>query len=173
MKANSKVRGRKPLTQDLLRKHLEYRDGHLYWIRPRAKCVKVGQKFGCINKDGYVSGRLYSKTYDEHKLVWLYFTGEWVTMIVDHKNGIRNDNRIGNLRLVTRQQNRFNSKANAGTKSKYKGVTWYSNMKKWRARLTHNGKPIHLGYYECEVEAAKAYDNYADKVHKEFTRKNL
>ncbi len=79
--------------------------------------------------------------------------------VVDHKNRNGLDNRKENLRLVSQQENNWNSErgANKGS-SKYKGVNYDKAHQKYRATLCHNGGKIHLGYFENESDAAKAYD---------------
>ena len=155
------------ITQDLLREHFEYRDGHLRWAKPTARNVKVGQQFGCCNSEGYIFGGLRGKIYLEHRLIWLYHKGEWPKDQIDHINGIKWDNRIENLRECTHQQNQFNKKS-YGKTSEHKGVLWHKSNKKWQARYCYNGKRHHLGYYETEEEAAKAYRKATEHLHKEY-----
>ena len=81
--------------------------------------------------------------------------------VVDHINHNGLDNRKENLRLVTRSQNNQNSRSNKNSSSQYKGVYWYKSYNKWRAKLAHRGKSIHVGYFSCEHEAALAYNKKA------------
>lgn len=37
------------VTQELLKEHFEYRDGHLWWVKPTANCIKISQQFGCYD----------------------------------------------------------------------------------------------------------------------------
>lgn len=74
----------------------------------------------------------------------------------DHINGDKLDNQRGNLRIVTKSQNQWNRKKQAGS-SKYKGVYWNKNTKRWHVQLQMNGKKVWLGYYPTEHEAAAAY----------------
>jgi len=94
--------------------------------------------------------------------------------IVDHrdKNGLNNTRE--NLRIATASQNNANSKRgmNRG-KSKYKGVCRDEKCGKWRAGIKHQNKHIHLGMFEDEIEAAKAYDEAAKKYHGEFAVLNF
>lgn len=93
-------------------------------------------------------------------------------MVVDHKNLDTLDNRRDNLRVCTNQQNIFNSKPMKNKSSRYKGVSWNKVIKKWEAYISPNGKQIALGYYENEIDAAKAYNKAALKYYKEFARLN-
>jgi hypothetical protein len=64
--------------------------------------------------------------YREHRLAWLYMTGEWPTHEIDHINGDRVDNRFCNLREATASENRWNSRKRVNNTSGYKGVSWDS-----------------------------------------------
>ena len=155
------------IAQELLKEHFEYRDGHLWWIKPRQR-VKVGQQFGTYHRDGYRHGMLKGKVYKEHRLIWLYHCGAWPKEYVDHINGVRDDNRIENLREATVQQNQFNRKSLVGATSQYKGVCWYKQSKKWLVKYRYKGKRYHVGYYETETEAAEAYRKATEHLHKDY-----
>jgi len=65
------------------------------------------------------------------------------------------------------------SKANRGRKhnnssSKYRGVSWFKRDQCWRGWLNYNSKQIHLGYFDSAIAAAKAYNQAALELHKEF-----
>lgn len=70
----------------------------------------------------------------------------------------------GNLRWVSAKTQAENSTGGTRGKSKYKGVTWAKTQGKWMVRLMVSGKRKLIGYYSCEVEAAKSYDNYIDFI---------
>lgn len=85
--------------------------------------------------------------------------------IADHINHNTLDNRKGELRIVTPQQNTYNRRPHKNSSSKYKGVAWYKKGKKWQSQIMWpKGKPIFLGYYKNEIEAAKRYDKEAKKL---------
>lgn len=96
---------------------------------------------------------------------------------IDHINGDGLDNRKVNLRIATIQQNAQNSRKqksykNKPTSSKYKGVTWASDKRKWKAQISINEKPTSIGYYDQEIDAAKAYDKKAIELRGTFARIN-
>jgi hypothetical protein len=59
------------------------------------------------------------------------------------------------------------------SRSRYKGVDWAKDMKRWRARILVNGKRIYLGSFENEIDAAKAYDEAAKRYHGDFAALNF
>lgn len=112
--------------------------------------------------NGYITIQLYldKKGYQlrGHQLAWYITYGEVVDCI-DHINGLKDDNRISNLRSVTNQENHFNE-------TKAKGYYWCKSKNKWRAKITLNGKNIYLGSYKIEDEARAAYLKAKEKYHK-------
>jgi hypothetical protein len=125
----------------------------------------LGIKGGIITtkKTGYVvieivyNGKMYPLF--AHQFAW-YVTNKEVVDCIDHINGDRCDNRIDNLRSVTRQQNQFNM-------NNVKGYCKYHKSNKWRAYIKLNKKQIHLGLFNSEEEARKAYVD-AKKVYHVF-----
>jgi hypothetical protein len=116
-----------------------------------------------INKyDGYSRFQLHdgNKSYNlrGHQFAW-YFIYKQAVNELDHINGIRDDNRICNLRSVNRQQNNWN-RVNA------KGYHWHKSSNKWAAQIRLNSKAFHLGLYNTEEEARNAYLQAKEKYHK-------
>lgn len=91
-------------------------------------------------------------------------------MFVDHIDGDPLNNRRANLRLVTPSENAANAAARGG-KSKYRGV--FQARAKWAAQIAKAGVRIHLGTFDTEEEAARAYDAAAADIHGSFARLNL
>ncbi|MFH1371421.1 MAG: AP2 domain-containing protein [Planctomycetota bacterium] len=95
-------------------------------------------------------------------------------LLVDHRNCNSLDNRRDNLRLATNSQNQCNRvKNDPKASSRYKGVCLHKPKGKWTAFIRHKGKRTWLGYFDCEIDAAKAYDEAARKYHKDFARLNF
>tara|TARA_R110000822_G_scaffold221854_1_gene355367 strand:+ start:925 stop:1410 length:486 start_codon:yes stop_codon:yes gene_type:complete len=78
-------------------------------------------------------------------------------LVIDHINDIKTDNRVENLQIVTQ---RFNCRKTQGKNtSQYKGVSWQTKGKRWRADININKKKIYLGLFIDEYEAHLAYQN--------------
>lgn len=92
----------------------------------------------------------------------------------DHINGDGLDNRRCNLRVCTQTQNTRNQKLSRRNSSGYKGVKYNESaiLHPWQARITFNGRVLHLGVFTTAVEAAKCYDCAAIHYHGEFARTN-
>ena len=143
--------------------------GNFYWLKSRSG--NKGKVAGAVDVNGYRrimfgSNRHGAKRYLAHRLVWLYVYGDWPDGQIDHKNGDRDDNRIGNLRLASASQNQWNCKTPKNNKSGYKGV--YSDRGYWRAVIRKNGKPKYLGYFDTPELAHAAYCQAANEMHGEF-----
>ena len=93
-------------------------------------------------------------------------------LYVDHINGNGLDNRRSNLRIVTKQQNTFNSAHKGGT-SKYKGVCLEKESGMWKAYITKDGKKKSIGRFALEDDAARAYDKEAISLFREHAKLNF
>jgi len=110
------------------------------------------------------------KVYQAHRLAWIYMTGEWPRLGVDHINTDSLDNKWNNLRLATTQQNGANRGLPQNNTSGFKGVHWNESNKAWKAQIKHNGVRIHLGYFTDPELAHAAYCAKARELFGEFAR---
>mgnify|MGYP003706390801 CR=1 FL=1 len=130
--------------------------GDLKWKNPRARRVKPGDSAGNSNPNGYISVAVKSCSYQAHRLAWLIHYGRWPKHHIDHVNGDTRDNRIRNLREVSHAENCRNQKLHSTNSSGVVGVSWYKPIQKWRARITVNGRDIHLGCFTQKPDAIAA-----------------
>ncbi len=96
-------------------------------------------------------------------------------MFVDHINHNGLDNRRANLRPATQAQNARNRRKQqkSNVHSKYKGLTWYKREKRWAVRVMVNRESKFIGYFNNELDAARAYDQAAREYHGHFASLNF
>lgn len=148
------------LTQQYLKDHFEYvpETGELFRtvILDRWGNKALTRKsVGTLRSDGYLEVAINKRTYKIHRLVFLYVTGKWPTE-VDHINGDRADNRLINLRDVSKSVNMRNKKIHFNNTSGHPGVTWFTDTCQWRARVNFNGVRYSLGLFDTIEEAIAA-----------------
>ena len=132
-----------------------FETGKLYWkVRRGGPAIKGGEVGSFVG--GYLKVKLKGKSYPVHRIMWLLAYGEHPDRFVDHINGDRVDNRLCNLRLVTKAENAKNRLATKGSKSGLNGVTWRKDNLKWRAYIRWDNNLEHLGSYDDFFEAVCA-----------------
>lgn len=122
-----------------------------------------------LTKDGYYKVSLQknnkAKTFKIHQLIaitFLNYTLKGFEYVCDHINNIPTDNRLENLQVITHRENL--SKDKNGT-SKFTGVSWCKQTKKWRSSIRINGKSKSIGRFNCELKAAYTYQNELNKLN--------
>lgn len=128
--------------------------------------VKVGDVAGAKNQKGYINIMVCGRLHPAHRLAWLYVHGIWPQGQIDHINGIRDDNRIGNLREATNAQNKQNMHgARSDSKTGLLGVRWNDRHQCWQARIMVDGKGRHLGNFDTAEDAHAAYLSAKRELH--------
>lgn len=154
------------LTQKDLKGLLEYntKSGNFFWKVDRNQHILKGMLAGQENKEGYVRINIKGRKTYAHRLAWLYVYGEWPDGEIDHINEKPNDNRIENLRVVSRKTNVLRHKKRSHkTNDLPIGITWHGQSKKYWVRL--KGKS--LGLY-TNLEQAKRVRKEALEADKDY-----
>lgn len=94
-------------------------------------------------------------------------------VMIDHVNHDTLDNRRSNLRICNNRQNQWNQKKHRDSKSKYRGICWHRDYEMWMARISGPNGRITIGFFEDEIEAARAYDSFATSLYGEFAHLNF
>jgi hypothetical protein len=158
------------MTKEEVLNFFEYKNGILYWKKNQSN-VKSGSIAGNQRQDGYIDIGFKGKLIRAHRLIWLLHHG-YVPDFLDHINGIRNDNRIENLRVATRPQNQMNLKKFKNNSSGYSGVYWHKRCNKWAARIQVNCKSKHLGLFTKIEDAINVRKIAEQKFFGEFARQS-
>ena len=110
---------------------------------------------GTKDKHGYLVYNILGKQFKVHRLIWLLETKEWPIGIIDHEDGVKDNNKFGNLKDTTQKVNcnNPNNRNRSDNISGVKGVSWDSNKNKWCVRLQTKGNYKFMGYYENKDEA--------------------
>ena len=153
------------LSQELL-KELFTLNEHGQLIR-NFRCGKApkGSHSICEDKDGYLTIGINKKLYRTHRVVWMYVHGSFPDGDLDHINRNKKDNRIENLRVVTKSQNRQNITAHKNNKSGMKGVWLHKQTKRWCSTIGLNSKNKYLGSFSTKEEAQAAYMAASKVLH--------
>jgi hypothetical protein len=142
-----------------IRDKLKYspQDGRFTWKVAASRRYQAGRAAGSINGRGYRGIMIEGKWYAAHRLAWLYVYGQWPSGQIDHINGVRDDNRIANLRDVGQEVNLQNHRqARASSKTGLLGVSAVPGDK-FIARIKSGGVKVHLGTFATADDAHAAY----------------
>lgn len=129
--------------------------GRLLWLVDRGGKARAGMHAGSVNGRGYRYVRVSYRIYAAHRLAWLLAHGDWPNGEVDHINGDKLDNRLANLRVVTRRQNTQNRREHR--EGRLVGCSFSRQKGRWHARIMNQGCAHSLGLYDTEQEAHEAY----------------
>lgn len=140
---------KKRISEEELKKSLHYdRETGRFTRKIRtSNRIKAGDVAGTLTPHGYIQIHVNSIIFMAHRLAWLYVYGYLPESDLDHINRDKSDNRIENLREVSRQCNTRNTGNLITNTSGVKGVCWFKPFKKWIGQIVVDGKNKNLGYY--------------------------
>lgn len=144
------------------RLHYDPLSGKLYWKARPDNPKKWNDRYAGLEAftanhgSGYKVGAVDSKNYLAHRIVWAIHYGEWPDGEIDHIDHDRANNKIENLRCVSRVENCHNMSAYKTNTSGATGVYWFGARNKWKVEIWVARKKIHIGYYEDFHEAVTA-----------------
>lgn len=129
-----------------------YSDGRLYWKVSNSPRIKIGNEAGVFGRSKYHRVGVGNNVYLTHRLIWKMLKGEEPPKYLDHINQNKFDNRIENLRSVTKSQNQLNNKA--------KGYRFHKASGKWTSQIMVNRKQVYLGIFDTENMAEEHYQDF-------------
>ena len=160
----------KELTAEAARELLDYcpetgkviwKERGLHWFKSKGTHKAWNSRFsgeeaGDTRHDGYVRVCLLYKRYLLHRVVWLWVYGSWPTKDLDHINHDPSDNRICNLRSVTRTENCRNSSLSKCNSSGTTGVGWKPRARMWEVRISADDGVRYIGAFHKKDDAIEA-----------------
>lgn len=127
-----------------------------------------GKPAGSISDQGYIRIKLQDRSYQAHRLAWLYMTGRKPVEQIDHIDGDRLNNKFSNLREASRLQNNHNSVSKSYVNNLPRGVAIAHPSGRFKAYIRTDGRQKHLGTFDTPEEASEFYQLAADMLHGEF-----
>jgi hypothetical protein len=157
---------------DVLRSLFRYNPetGDIFWISPGKGKIKK-KAAGTQELSGYKGIVINGKRIRAHIIAWALYHNRWPADQLDHINGIKNDNRIANLREATNRQNGKNLKIKSNNTSGTTGVGYDKINDKWRATIKVDGRQISLGRFVKIEDAIRARKHAEIKYFGEWRRK--
>jgi hypothetical protein len=134
------------------------------WEAKRWNRKWAGTEAKRMNPQGYISIRIKKDQTLGHRAAWLFHYGEWPSGHIDHINGIRNDNRICNLRIANPVANGRNRKVPKNSKTGIPGVCFKPHIKKFQVQIGGAERALVIGRFEDFFEACCARKS-AEVIH--------
>jgi hypothetical protein len=143
-----------PLDAWEVNKTFRLNNGVLERYLPTGKWRKVNIS---PDRSGYKRIRINNRQYLLHRILWVLRNNKDIPngMEIDHINGIKSNNSLDNLRIVSREENQQNRKCHR--RGKLLGTTYLKRKKSWQAQINIEGKTKYLGCFKTEQEAHQAY----------------
>lgn len=160
------------LTAQEVRELFEYNNltGELKW-KTTGKGRKLNKIAGSKDRHGYLQTRIHKKIYFNHRLIWLHVYGEWPQQVIDHIDGNPLNNKIQNLRDVSRRTNQENQRkaASSNKTTKLLGSSLNKSTGKYVSTIQVNKKTIYLGLFKTPEEAHQKYLQAKRELHQGAT----
>lgn len=146
--------------------------GFLIW--KHSKQGRTKKVSGSQDKSGYSRVCIDYQRYMVSRIIWIFHNGDIPgDHEIDHIDSDPTNNKIENLQLVNKAQNRQKRRAMRNNTSGYRGVSYNKSKSKWFATICANGTRIRLGYFNDLEEAARAYDRASIQYHGDFANTNF
>lgn len=150
---------KKRLTESFFRENFYSENGRVFVKKTYNSYVRVGQEVGCSTKT-YNYIRVFGYNYGRHKVVWVLNGGSF-SDVIDHINRDKQDDRIENLRAVTKSQNEINTGARKNNKLGEKNISICSSTGKYVVQIYRSGK-----LYKKRFDILKKAKDYRDTLCK-------
>lgn len=144
-----------------LQEAFEIVDGKI-WRKEYLDCRNRKQGGYFINNvnnqgNGYCQVRFKKQFILYHRLLWILYHGPIpAELVVDHRDGVKLNNSISNLRLLTHRENLQNQYKHREDGA-IPGVNWFKRGNRWKAQIWVEGKSIFLGLFDSQLAAFDAY----------------
>jgi len=163
-----------PLTADELRERLDYipstgafwwkeRPGNTWW-----NAAFAGKAAGSLSGTGYIYINVHKLSYRTGRLAWLWMTGKWPVVEVDHIDHDPTNNAWSNLREADRNQNSQNRKIQRNNSTGTRGVSYSTRRDQFIVRVMVNKQTHFGGWFSNLEEAVKVRNEMVRRLHGEF-----
>lgn len=148
----------RPLTHSLVRLLFDYHEeGYLTWTSACPRVDRRGMRAGQLSvSSGYWDVMIYGRSYKLHRVIFLWHHGYMPEEVVDHEDRNRDNNKISNLRDVSKTCNNRNCEVRKDNVSGVCGVFWHKQSRKWEAKVRVASQGVTVGRFSDFVEAVKA-----------------
>lgn len=127
--------------------------GLFTWRESRTNGIRENSLAGSKHNSGYITISVDGVPYQAHRLAWFYIYAEWPIGELDHINRERADNRVSNLRNISKAGNQYNIGLPKHNRSGCLNVFWNAPTGKWKVHMKVLGKNYFGGSFECKLAA--------------------
>lgn len=150
--------------------HYDPASGIFTWTR-REGTKTAGDVAGTIDQYGYRCISFKGHIYKAHRLAFIYMEGSIDDDVqVDHKNGIRDDNRWSNIRLATYIENCQNKRVYKTNKTGCPGASYVKSSQKYKLVIKLNNTALYMGRYSTIEECIWARNFATAMLYGEFAK---